>query len=151
MSQSSLNSITRTRTFLIANPFPQYIIKIKNNKISFYNNLPKTSLEPYSHLIKNWIVDSTTILLEDSDILKIDKTINEIKVAKLEGTKRSKPQNGVEEVQVGSFFLDDFTIEFPTQMVKFCAGQNKDEYLSESANHVRKLLEELENKYKPKK
>ena len=45
----------------------------------------------------------------------------------------------------------DFIIEFTNQRVEFGIGSNNENYISESAKIIRNLVEELEEKYKPKK
>jgi hypothetical protein len=46
---------------------------------------------------------------------------------------------------------DKFTIEFTNRKVEFGIGPNNEKYISESAKIVRKLIENLEEKYKPRK
>ena len=149
--QDSIIRITKTKSFLISNPAPQYILEIRNDKtISFYNNLPENFTEHQSELIGDWIIDSTTFILESSDFTELYNTINKINFENIDKIEKPKSKNGIESVIVGGG-SDNFIIELTNQKIEFSIGPNNEKYISESAKIIRNLIEELEGKYKPRK
>lgn len=150
-SKDSIIHITRTKTFPISNPAPQYIVEIRKDKtISFYNILPENFREGQSELIASWIVDSSTIILKNSDFIELYKTINGIDLENIDKIEKPKSKNGIERNSSGGGG-DYFIIELTNQKVEFSNASHKRKYISESAKIVRKLIDELEEKYKPDK
>jgi len=150
-SQDSIISITKAVTFPISNPAPQYIVEIRKDKtISFYNILPENLREGQSELIKNWIVDSSTIILENSDFIELYKTINGIDLENIYKIEKPKSENGITRNSAGGVGYN-FIIELSNQKVEFSFGSNNRKNISESAKIVRELIEDLEKKYKPNK
>ncbi len=149
--EDSLVRIIRIKSFLITNPPPQYIVEIKNDRtISFYNKLPENFSEHQSELIGDWIVDSTTVLLENSDFIELVKTINEMDFESIDKIEKIKSENNIEVIITG-VDSDKFIIEFTNQKVEFSIGRNNENYISDSAKTIRKIIDELEEKYKPRK
>jgi hypothetical protein len=149
--QDSLIRITKTKTFLISRPAPQYVLEIKNDtSISFYNILPENFTEHQAELIGSWIVDSTTLILEKSDFIELINTIKRIGLKNIDKIQKPKSESGIEIHIVGGA-SDKYIIEFTSEKVEFSIGPNNEKYISESAKIVRNIIEELEEKYKPEK
>ena len=100
--QDSLISISKVKTFLISNPPPQYIIEIRDDQtISFYNILWESSRN-YKAVLGSWIVDSTTVILKNTDFSKLIKTLNGIDLENIAKIEKPKLQNGPEPMIMGS-------------------------------------------------
>jgi len=138
-------------TFPISNPAPQYIVEIRNDRtISFYNNLPKEFFLMHPAGMDKWGVDSTSVLLESDDFKRFEQTINETDFENIDKIEIPESKTGIECWIAGGCGVD-FIIEFTNQRVAFGFGTNNEKYISESAKIFRNLLEELDQKYKPKK
>ena len=149
--QDSIIKITKYKSFLISNPAPQYFVEIRNDEtISFYNILPENFTEHQSEIIGNWIIDSTTVILDRSDFTELYRTINEIDLENIDKIEKPKSKNGIDVIIVGGS-SDNFIIELTDREIKFSIGSNNEEYISESAKIIRNLIEELEEKYKPRR
>jgi len=150
-NQDSIISIRRIKTFLVSKPAPQYTVEIRNDmSISFYNNLPLEIFQNHAARIDKWGVDSTTTQLDSIDFKLLEKTINGIDLENIDKIEKPKSENGIEANIAGSV-SDKFIIELTNQTVEFNIGPNNEKYISESAKLIRNIMEELEEKYKPRK
>jgi len=148
--QNSFIKINKVKTFLISNPPPQYIIEIrKDQTISFYNILPEDTRN-YKSTLGSWIIDSTTVVLDDNEFTKLLETINRIDLENIAKIEKPKSKNGIERMIMGGG-SDKYIIELSNQKVEFSIGSNNIKYISESAKVIRDLFKELEKKYKPEK
>ena len=96
-NQDSLISIKKIKTFLISNPAPQYVVEIRNDRtISFYNILPENFSEDHPG-IEGWLIDSTTIKIDNSDFINLEKTINKTDLENINKIKKPNSENGIEE------------------------------------------------------
>ncbi len=147
----SLIQIKRIITFPISCPAPQYIIEIRNDRsISFYNNLPIEVFLNHPAGLDKWGVDSTIIQLDSVDFKLLEEVINEINLETINKIEKPESKTGI-ECWISGGNTVDFIIEFTNQRVEFGIGSNNENYISESARIIRNLVEELEEKYKPKK
>jgi hypothetical protein len=150
-SGDTLIRIQRIKLFPVSNPPPQYIVEIRNDmSISFYNNLPIEIFQNHAARIDKWGIDSTTIQLDSTDFKLLEKTINEIDLENIDKIEKPISENGIEVFHIGGY-TDKFIIELTNQKVEFSIGPNNEKYISESAETVRNLIEDLEEKYKPRK
>lgn len=148
--QDSFISISKIRTYLLSADPPLYIIDIRNNQtISFYNILTESFTKIPSNLNSSWIIDSTTVNLENTDFTKLMETINRIDLKTIAKVEKPKSKNGIERMISGGA-ADKYIIELSNQKVAFFIGSNNRNYISESAKIIRDLFKELEDKYKPK-
>jgi len=148
-NQNSLILIQKIKSFPICKPFPQYIVEIKNDKsISFYNHLPENFTQHQSELLENWIIDSTTIILDSSDFFDLEKIILGIDLQNLEINLKNKSDTGNVACIVGGSF-DNYTIQTSNQTIEFGIGPNNEENLSNSVKTIRNTFEAIELKYKP--
>ena len=149
-SQDSLIRIQKVKSFLISNPAPQYIVELKNDTtISFYNILPENFSIDHPGF-KGWCVDSTTINIENSDFIDVEKTINEIDLKNINKLEKPKSKNRI-EMFISGGSSEKFIIELTNQEIEFNVNPNNEKYISESLKKIKKIIEILEDKYKPKK
>ena len=118
--------------------------------ISFYNNLPIEVYQNHPARIDKWGVDSTTLQLDSMDFKLLENTINGIDLKNIDKIEKPKSENGIEVLHTGGR-ADRFIIELTNQNIEFSSGKYNQAYISESAKIVRNIIEELEEKYKPKK
>lgn len=148
--QNSFIKISKVKTFSSSSPPPQYIIEIRDDQtISFYNILTESFTKIPSNLNSSWIIDSTAVNLENTDLTKLMETINEIDLENIAKVEKPKSKNGI-ECMISGGAADKYIIEFSNQKVEFHISSNNRKYISESAKIIRDLLKELEDKYKPK-
>ena len=149
-SQDSLIRIQKSKIFPVSNPPPQYIVEIRNDMtISFYNILPENFSKDHPGL-KGWFVDSTTINIENSDFIDLEKTINEIDLESINKLDKPKSVNGI-EMFISGGGSEKFIIELTNQKIESKVDPNNEKYISESLKKIRNKIEKLEDKYKPKK
>ncbi len=149
-SQESLIRIQKTKIFPVSNPPPQYIVEIRNDMtISFYNILPENFSQDHPGF-KGWFVDSTTIHIENSDFIDLEKTINEIDLENINKLDKPKSKNGI-EMFISGGGSERFIIELTNQKTESSIDPNNEKYISESLKIIRNIIEKLEDKYKPKK
>ncbi len=150
-NQDTLIRIIKTKTFTVSNPPPKYFVEIRNDMtISFYNNLPLEIYQTHTARLDKWGIDSTTIQMDSADFKLLEQTINEIDLIDIDKIEKPISENGIEIMIIGSV-SDKYIIELTNQEVEFGIGPNNEQYISESAKIVRNLIEELEEKYKPRK
>lgn len=146
--QNSFIKISKVKTFSSSSPPPQYIIEIRDDQtISFYNILPENTRN-YKSTLGSWIIDSTTVVLDDNEFTKLLETINRVDLKTIAKVEKPKSKNGIERMRVGGG-SDKYHIELSNQKVEFHISSNNRKYISESAKAIRDLVKELEGKYKP--
>ena len=146
----SLTRILLIKSFGICNPPPQYIVEINNNRtISFYNNLPENFSQHQSELIKSWIIDSTTIIMDSIDFIVLEKLILDIDLKNIDNFKKRKPsKNGVVAEISGSLF-ETYVIETFNQTIEYNITGIPINELMDPFKTIRNLIGDLEAKYKP--
>lgn len=149
-SKDSLILIQKIKVFPVSNPAPQYIVEIKNNMtISFYNNIPENFSKNHPGF-KGWFIDSTTINIESSDFIDLEKIITEIDSSSINNLNKKNADNEPVLFMSGGSF-DNYIIEKSNQRIEFSVTQNNKAYLSNSAMKIRNIFDKIENKYKPRK
>ncbi len=148
--QDSLIRIQKIKLFPVSNPPPQYIVEIRNDMtISFYNILPENFSKDHPGF-KGWFVDSTTINIENSDYINLEKIINRIDLESINKLEKLNSENGI-EMHISGGSSDRFIIELTKQKIESNIDPNNEKYISESLKIIRNIIEDLEDKYKPKK
>lgn len=148
-NQDSLIRIQKIKIFLVSNPAPQYIVEIRNDMtISFYNILPENYSKDHPGL-KGWFVDSTTINIESSDFIELEKTINGVDLNNINNPRKRKLENGIVFEIMGNS-PDNYIVETSIQKTEFSIDVY-DKDISVSIKAIRNIFEKLEDKYKPKK
>jgi hypothetical protein len=146
----SLIRITKTNTLLISNPAPKYIVEINNDtSISFYNNLPENFSKNHPR-IEGWIIDSTSVKFSKTEFTDLLEKINTIDFENIRKQEILNSNNGVEKIVSGGY-NEKYTIELINQYFEFYIDSNNESYISESILELRKLIQDLEEKYKPEK
>lgn len=149
ISQDSLIRIQKIKIFPVSNPAPQYIVEIRNDMtISYYNILPENFSKDHPGF-KGWLVDSTTIRIENSDFADLEKTINGVDLNNTNTHKKGNSENNIVAAHSG-YFPDNYIIEISNQKIEFSIGVY-DKDVSISYKTIRNIFEKLEDKYKPKK
>ena len=150
-NQDTLIRIIKIKTFPVSNPPPQYFVEIRNDMtISFYNNLSLEIYQTHPARLDKWGIDSTTLILEKSDFIKLKNKLKEIDLEKIERIEKPKSESGI-EMQIVGGGSDKYIIELTNIKVEFSIDPNNEKYISESAKIFRNIIEELEEKYKPEK
>jgi hypothetical protein len=148
-NQESLIQIQRITSFLINNPPPQYIVEIKDDfTIHFYNHVSGDFSQHQAELLKDWIVDSMTIIIESIDFIHLEETIFSIELKNINHSTKNKSENEIESFNSGGP-INNYIIETSNQTIKFSIGANNENDLSNSIKTIRNLFEQLEEKYKP--
>ncbi len=148
-SQDSLIRVQLTRTFLICNPPPQYVVEVKSDMtISFYNILPENLSLHQLELLGDYILDSTTLAIDSADFNVFEKSILALDLDNINSYKKRKSENGIVAEKVDGP-LETYIIETSDKTSKFdLNGIPKEEQLIPFKT-IRILIEELEEKYKP--
>ena len=148
--QDSLIRIQKIKIFPVSNPVPKYIVEIRNDRtISFYNILPENFSKDHPGFI-GWFVDSTTINIENSDFIDLEKTINGIDLENIIKLEKPNSENGI-EMHISGGVSDKYIIELMNQKIESSIDPNNEKYISESLKKIRNIIGDLENKYKPER
>lgn len=150
LQQDSLTRIMVIKSFLCCNPSPQYIVEIKNDMtISFYNNIPENFSKHQVELLGRWIIDSTTILIDSTDFIALEKSILGIDLKDINNyKKRELSKNGV-TMEISGGPSDTFIIETYNHTIKYNIIAIPRNELLNPFKTIKNAIEELEEKYKP--
>ena len=151
LQQDSLIRILLIKSFPICNPPPQYIVEIKNDMtISFYNNIPENFSKHQAELLGSWIIDSTTILLESTDFIALEKTILGIELQNINNYKKREPSKNGVTMEISGGPSNTYIIETSEKSIKYNIIAIPRNELLDPFNTIRNAIEEIEEKYIPK-